>query len=306
MLRAAYCRRLRLPTRHQACPTARPNVWPAVQRRANSMAPPATRRPAAQGLGCRPQRARLIRHQPPGHFPREGSYIGPPLIDDLVTKDLREPYRGGLHHRRRIPPWCCAAITPTGGWTPLGAGCEPESMIAAGRSRSQAGPGSGEQQRLCHGARKVSDPVLLQWKPKRGRPIKGIESPLGRNWLRRSGFHSAIWSAMALPIQPYRSMCAKRRDQGHQYKRLPRPASNKRSTRSASSSSGPIPLPPNFHAINTSPARRAKNSRPWGLQLGPGRRIPESARRTSMPCCSWLELQATTQGPGYLKPTKFP
>jgi tRNA uridine 5-carboxymethylaminomethyl modification enzyme len=47
---------------------------------------------AAQGLVAGLNAARLIRGQTPVHFPREGSYIGT-LIDDLVTKDLREPYR---------------------------------------------------------------------------------------------------------------------------------------------------------------------------------------------------------------------
>ena len=47
----------------------------------------------AQGLVAGLTAVRLIRGQEPVHFPREGSYIGT-LIDDLVTKDLREPYSG--------------------------------------------------------------------------------------------------------------------------------------------------------------------------------------------------------------------
>jgi tRNA uridine 5-carboxymethylaminomethyl modification enzyme len=47
---------------------------------------------AAQGLVAGLNAARLLRGQPPIHFPREGSYIGT-LIDDLISKDLREPYR---------------------------------------------------------------------------------------------------------------------------------------------------------------------------------------------------------------------
>ncbi len=47
---------------------------------------------AAQGLVAGLNAARLLRGQEPVHFPREGSYIGT-LIDDLVTKDLHEPYR---------------------------------------------------------------------------------------------------------------------------------------------------------------------------------------------------------------------
>ena len=47
---------------------------------------------AAQGLVAGVNAARLIGGQEPIHFPREGSYIGT-MIDDLVSKDLREPYR---------------------------------------------------------------------------------------------------------------------------------------------------------------------------------------------------------------------
>jgi tRNA uridine 5-carboxymethylaminomethyl modification enzyme len=47
---------------------------------------------AAQGLVAGLNAARLLRGQEPVHFPREGSYIGT-LIDDLISRDLREPYR---------------------------------------------------------------------------------------------------------------------------------------------------------------------------------------------------------------------
>jgi tRNA uridine 5-carboxymethylaminomethyl modification enzyme len=47
---------------------------------------------AAQGLVAGLNAAQQVRGQDPVLFPREGSYIGT-LIDDLVTKELREPYR---------------------------------------------------------------------------------------------------------------------------------------------------------------------------------------------------------------------
>ena len=47
---------------------------------------------AAQGLVAGLNAARQINGQEPVHFSREESYIGT-MIDDLVTKDLREPYR---------------------------------------------------------------------------------------------------------------------------------------------------------------------------------------------------------------------
>lgn len=47
---------------------------------------------AAQGFVAGVNAARFVRHQEMIVFPREQSYIGT-LIDDLCTKDLREPYR---------------------------------------------------------------------------------------------------------------------------------------------------------------------------------------------------------------------
>ena len=47
---------------------------------------------AAQGIVAGINAARLVRHQDPIIFPREQSYLGT-LMDDLCTKDLREPYR---------------------------------------------------------------------------------------------------------------------------------------------------------------------------------------------------------------------
>ncbi|MAV10080.1 MAG: tRNA uridine-5-carboxymethylaminomethyl(34) synthesis enzyme MnmG [Synechococcus sp. MED850] len=47
---------------------------------------------AAQGLVAGVNAARLIGGQEPVHLSRESSYIGT-MIDDLVSKDLREPYR---------------------------------------------------------------------------------------------------------------------------------------------------------------------------------------------------------------------
>jgi len=47
---------------------------------------------AAQGIVAGINAARYVRHQGMIVFPREQSYIGT-LVDDLCTKDLREPYR---------------------------------------------------------------------------------------------------------------------------------------------------------------------------------------------------------------------
>lgn len=47
---------------------------------------------AAQGLVAGINAARVAKGSPTVDFPRESSYIGT-LVDDLITKDLREPYR---------------------------------------------------------------------------------------------------------------------------------------------------------------------------------------------------------------------
>lgn len=47
---------------------------------------------AAQGLLAGLNAARRVHDLPPVTLPRESSYMGT-LMDDLVTKDLREPYR---------------------------------------------------------------------------------------------------------------------------------------------------------------------------------------------------------------------
>ena len=56
---------------------------------------------AAQGLVAGMNAARLAAGRAPVALPRNSSYIGT-LIDDLVTKDLREPYRSALN-----PPQPC-------------------------------------------------------------------------------------------------------------------------------------------------------------------------------------------------------
>ena len=54
--------------------------------------PPGYEEAAAQGLVAGLNAARRAAGQEPVALPRESSYIGT-LLDDLVTKDLREPYR---------------------------------------------------------------------------------------------------------------------------------------------------------------------------------------------------------------------
>ena len=140
---------------------------------------------AAQGLVAGINAARLVRDQEPVHFPREGSYIGT-MIDDLISKDLREPYRvltsrseyrlvlRGDNADRRL--------------TPLGRelGLIDERRWAIYNAKQQAI--SAEKQRLGSVRLKGSDPAAAAVEAQTQAPIKG--SITLADLLRRSGFHS--------------------------------------------------------------------------------------------------------------------
>jgi tRNA uridine 5-carboxymethylaminomethyl modification enzyme len=141
---------------------------------------------AAQGLVAGLNAARLLRSQEPIHLPREGSYIGT-LIDDLITKDLREPYRvltsrseyrlllRGDNADRRL--------------TPLGR----ELGLIDGRRwqlfEAKQAAISAEARRLDSVRLKASDPVAAAVEAETGAAIKG--SITLADLLRRSGFHSS-------------------------------------------------------------------------------------------------------------------
>ena len=141
---------------------------------------------AAQGLVAGVNAARLVRDQEPVHFPREGSYIGT-MIDDLISKDLREPYRvltsrseyrlvlRGDNADRRL--------------TPLGRelGLIDERRWAIYNAKQQAI--SAEKQRLESVRLKGSDPAAAAVEAQTQAPIKG--SITLADLLRRSGFHSS-------------------------------------------------------------------------------------------------------------------
>jgi len=140
---------------------------------------------AAQGLVAGLNAARQVSGQEPVHFPREGSYIGT-MIDDLITKDLREPYRvltsrseyrlilRGDNADRRL--------------TPLG---RELGLIDDRRweiyNHKQAAIGA-EKKRLETVRLKGSDPAAAAVEAATGAPIRG--SITLADLLRRSGFHS--------------------------------------------------------------------------------------------------------------------
>ena len=141
---------------------------------------------AAQGLVAGVNAARLIGGQEPMLFPREGSYIGT-MIDDLVSKALREPYRvltsrseyrlilRGDNADRRL--------------TPLGRelGLIDDRRWKLFEEKQQAM--EAEKQRLETVRLKVSDPVAPAVEEETGAAIKG--SITLADLLRRPGMHAA-------------------------------------------------------------------------------------------------------------------
>ena len=141
---------------------------------------------AAQGLVAGVNAARFIGGQEPIYFPREGSYIGT-MIDDLVSKDLREPYRvltsrseyrlilRGDNADRRL--------TPLG--RELGLIDDRRWQLFKDKLKAM----ESEKQRLETVRLKVSDPVAPTVEQETGAAIKG--SITLADLLRRPGMHAS-------------------------------------------------------------------------------------------------------------------
>jgi tRNA uridine 5-carboxymethylaminomethyl modification enzyme len=140
---------------------------------------------AAQGLVAGLNAARRVRGQSAVHFPREGSYIGT-MIDDLITKDLREPYRvltsrseyrlvlrGDNADRRLTPMGRELGLIDDRRWEIYN---RKQEAIEA------------EKHRLETVRLKGSDPAAPAVEAATGAPIRG--SITLADLLRRSGFHS--------------------------------------------------------------------------------------------------------------------
>jgi tRNA uridine 5-carboxymethylaminomethyl modification enzyme len=140
---------------------------------------------AAQGLVAGLNAARHLGGQAPVHFPREGSYIGT-MIDDLVTKDLREPYRvltsrseyrlvlrGDNADQRLTPLGRELGLVDDRRWQIF---TEKQAAIEA------------ETRRLETVRLKASDPAAAAVEAETGAPIKG--SITLADLLRRPGIHA--------------------------------------------------------------------------------------------------------------------
>ncbi|WP_370566603.1 tRNA uridine-5-carboxymethylaminomethyl(34) synthesis enzyme MnmG [Cyanobium sp. LEGE 06143] len=241
---------------------------------------------AAQGLVAGLNAARLVRGEAAVHFPREGSYIGT-LIDDLITKDLREPYRvltsrseyrlvlRGDNADRRL--------TPLG--RELGLVDDRRWQIYSAKQEAI----EAEKQRLAAVRLKVSDPAAAAVEAQTGAPIRG--SITLADLLRRSGFHSADLVAHgladpALPLEVREGAEIDIKYSGYLARQQQQIDQAKKQTHR--------PLPPDldYSAIGTlSHEAREKLSAVQPLTLGQAGRVPGVSPADITALMLWLELR---------------
>jgi len=241
---------------------------------------------AAQGLVAGLNAARLVRGQPAVHFPREGSYIGT-MVDDLITKDLREPYRvltsrseyrlvlrGDNADRRLTPLGRELGLIDARRWSIYTA---KQEAIAA------------EQRRLDSVRLKASDPAAAAIAAETGAAIKG--SITLAELLRRPGFHSAnlVRHGLADPDLPatvreaaeieikYSGYLARQQQQIDQVKKQEH---------------RPIPAGVDYAAIATlSKEAREKLAAVQPLSLGQAARVPGVSSADITALMLWLEIR---------------
>ena len=246
---------------------------------------------AAQGLVAGVNAARLLRGQEPVVFPREGSYIGT-LIDDLVSKDLKEPYRvltsrseyrlvlRGDNADRRL--------TPLG--RELGLIDERRWSIYTAKQEAIA----AEKRRLQTVRLKANDPVAAAVVAESGAAIKG--SLTLAELLRRPGFHSSdlLRHGLADPALPrevhegaeidlkYSGYLARQQQQISQIQRQ---------------ANRPLPHEINYGAITTLSAEaREKLARVRPHTLGQASRVPGVSPADVTALLVWLELERRRSG----------
>jgi tRNA uridine 5-carboxymethylaminomethyl modification enzyme len=141
---------------------------------------------SAQGLVAGLNAARYLGDQAAVYFPREGSYIGT-MVDDLINKDLREPYRvltsrseyrlllRGDNADRRLTPLA----------KELGLIDRRRWQLFEQKQKAI----EGEIKRLEHQRLRLSDPAAEAIIAETGATIRG--SITLADLLRRPGFHSA-------------------------------------------------------------------------------------------------------------------
>jgi len=248
---------------------------------------------AAQGLVAGLNAARHLGGQPPVHFPREGSYIGT-MIDDLVTKDLREPYRvltsrseyrlvlrGDNADQRLTPLGRELGLVDDRRWQIFS---EKQAAITA------------ETRRLETVRLKASDPAAAAVEAETGAPIKG--SITLADLLRRPGIHARdlVRHGLAdseLPIEvgeaaeitiKYSGYLARQQQQIDRQKKQEH---------------RPIPATIDYASLATlSREAREKLALRQPLTLGQAARLPGVSPADITALMLWLELQQQRSGQG--------
>lgn len=248
---------------------------------------------AAQGLVAGLNAARHLGGQAPVHFPREGSYIGT-MIDDLVTKDLREPYRvltsrseyrlvlrGDNADQRLTPLGRELGLVDDRRWQIFS---EKQAAIAA------------ETRRLETVRLKASDPAAAAVEAETGAPIKG--SITLADLLRRPGIHARdlVRHGLAdseLPIEvgeaaeitiKYSGYLARQQQQIDRQKKQEH---------------RPIPATIDYASLATlSREAREKLALRQPLTLGQAARLPGVSPADITALMLWLELQQQRQRAG--------
>ena len=248
---------------------------------------------AAQGLVAGLNAARHLGGQAPVHFPREGSYIGT-MIDDLVTKDLREPYRvlTSRSEYRLVLRGDNAdqRLTPLG--RELGLVDDRRWQIFSEKLAAIA----AETRRLETVRLKASDPAAAAVEAETGAPIKG--SITLADLLRRPGIHARDLvrhglAAADLPIEvgeateitiKYSGYLARQQQQIDRQKKQEH---------------RPIPPGIDYASLATlSREAREKLALRAPLTLGQASRLPGVSPADIAALMLWLELQQQRQRSG--------
>jgi len=241
---------------------------------------------AAQGVVAGVNAARRLRGQEPVVFPREGSYIGT-LIDDLVSKDLKEPYRvltsrseyrlvlRGDNADRRL--------TPLG--RELGLIDDRRWQIYSAKQEAIA----AEKRRLDTVRLNASDPLADLVAEQTGAAIKG--SITLAELLRRPGFHSLDLlrhglADPALPREVHEGAEIDLKYSGYLARQQQQITQVQRQTNRA------LPLEIDYGAITTLSAEaREKLTLIRPPTLGQASRVPGVSPADITALLLWLELQ---------------
>ena len=256
---------------------------------------------AAQGLVAGLNAARRIRGQEPVHFPRENSYIGT-LIDDLVTKDLKEPYRvltsrseyrlvlrGDNADRRLTPLGLELGLIDDRRWRIFEA---KQAAIAA------------EARRLETVRLKGSDPAAPAIAEQTGAPIRG--SITLAELLRRSGFHSADLQRHgladgALPLAVLEAVEIDIKYSGYLSRQ------QQQIDQARKQQHRPLPPGTDYHAITTlSKEAREKLTALQPCSLGQASRMPGVSPADVTALLLWLELERRRALPVLATPSSSP